>query len=59
MSPTLLILPRRQPRAPEPFTPEQVSAIDPQVGLGEFAGRLSGSEMQAVDAALRAVLSLD
>lgn len=38
---------------------EQLTVIDPQVRLGEFAGRLTGSEMQAVDAALRAVLALD
>jgi len=38
---------------------EQLTVIDPQVRLGEFAGRLDASEMQAVDAALRAVLALD
>lgn len=38
---------------------EQLTAIDPQVRLGEFAGRLDGSEMHAVDAALQAALALD
>ncbi|MBS9534942.1 type II toxin-antitoxin system PemK/MazF family toxin [Mycobacterium sp. M1] len=38
---------------------EQLTVIDPQARLGEFAGRLTGSEMAAVDAALLAVLGLD
>lgn len=38
---------------------EQLSVIDPQTRLGEFAGRLDNAEMQAVDAALQAVLGLD
>lgn len=38
---------------------EQLTVIDPQARLGKFAGRLGSSEIQAVDAALRAVLSLD
>jgi len=38
---------------------EQLTVIDPQLRLGEFAGRLDTEEMQAVDAALRAVLALD
>lgn len=38
---------------------EQVTAVDPQTRLGEFAGRLDNSEMQAVSAALQAVLALD
>src|SRR5699024_8817510 len=38
---------------------EQVTAVDPQTRLGEFAGRLDNSEMQAVSAALHAVLALD
>jgi len=33
--------------------------IDPQIRLGEFAGRLDSSEMHAVDAALQTVLALD
>ena len=38
---------------------EQLTVIDPQVRLGDFAGRLSTREMHDVDAALRAVLALD
>ncbi len=38
---------------------EQLTVVDPQVRLGEFAGRLDGAEMRAVDAALLAVLALD
>jgi len=38
---------------------EQLTVIDPQTRLGEFAGRLDGSEMHPVDAALHAVLALD
>lgn len=38
---------------------EQLTVIDPQVRLDEFAGRLSGAEVQAVDSALQAVLGLD
>lgn len=38
---------------------EQLTVIDPQARLGEYAGRLDGSEMEAVDFALRAVLALD
>lgn len=38
---------------------EQLTAIDPQSRLGEFAGRLDAVEMRAVDAALQAVLALD
>ena len=38
---------------------EQLTVIDPQQRLGEFAGRLGSTEMQAVDSALRAVLALD
>lgn len=38
---------------------EQLTVIDPQSRLGEFAGRLGAAEMQAVDTALRAVLGLD
>jgi mRNA interferase MazF len=38
---------------------EQLTVIDPQARLGEYAGRLDSSEMQAVDFALRAVLALD
>ena len=38
---------------------EQLTVIDPQARLGEFAGRLDDGEMRAVDAALRSVLALD
>ena len=38
---------------------EQLTVVDPQVRLGEFAGRLDGAELRAVDAALLAVLGLD
>ena len=38
---------------------EQLTVVDPQTRLGEFAGRLDGSEMRAVDAALLALLALD
>ena len=38
---------------------EQLSVVDPEVRLGEFAGRLDAAEMRAVDAALLAVLGLD
>jgi mRNA interferase MazF len=38
---------------------EQLTVIDPQHRLGEFVGRLGTIELQAVDAALRAVLALD
>jgi mRNA interferase MazF len=38
---------------------EQMAVVDPQVRLGEFAGRLDAAELRAVDAALLAVLGLD
>jgi mRNA interferase MazF len=38
---------------------EQLTVIDPQIRLGNFAGRLDSSEMRAVDAALQTVLALD
>jgi len=38
---------------------EQLTVIDPQTRLGEFAGRLSSSGMQAVDHALQVVLALE
>lgn len=38
---------------------EQLTVVDPQTRLGEFAGRLDGVEMRAVDAALLALLALD
>lgn len=38
---------------------EQLTVVDPQARLGDFAGRLDDTEMRAVDAALLAVLALD
>ncbi|GAA3750037.1 type II toxin-antitoxin system PemK/MazF family toxin [Salinactinospora qingdaonensis] len=38
---------------------EQLTVIDPHKRLGEFAGRLDGGEMQAVDQALQALLALE
>lgn len=38
---------------------EQLTAIDPERRLGEFAGRLSGAELEDIDRALLAVLALD
>ncbi|HEU0191217.1 MAG TPA: type II toxin-antitoxin system PemK/MazF family toxin [Mycobacterium sp.] len=38
---------------------EQLTVIDPQARLGEYAGRLARAEMAAVDNALLAVLGLD
>lgn len=38
---------------------EQMTVVDPQVRLGEFAGRLGAAELRAVDAALLALLGLD
>ncbi|MHB1612897.1 MAG: type II toxin-antitoxin system PemK/MazF family toxin [Actinomycetes bacterium] len=69
---TCLIAPTSTGRRPASFRPEieingtktrvlveQLTVIDPQTRLGEFAGRLNGSEMQALDAALQVVLALD
>jgi mRNA interferase MazF len=38
---------------------EQLTAIDPESRLGEFAGRLDAAELRAVNAALLTVLGLD
>ena len=38
---------------------EQLTVVDPQTRLGEFAGRLDNAELRAVDRALQAVLGLD
>lgn len=38
---------------------EQLTVVDPETRLGEFAGRLKAAEMHAIDAALQAVLGLD
>lgn len=69
---TWIVAPTSTGRRPASFRPEieidgvktrimveQLTVVDPQVRLGEFAGRLSGFEMRAVDDALLAVLSLD
>jgi mRNA interferase MazF len=69
---TWIIAPTSTGRRPASFRPEieingaktrvmveQLTVIDPQHRLGEFVGRLDTLEIQAVDAALRAVLALD
>lgn len=38
---------------------EQLSVVDPETRLGEFAGRLGAADLRAVDLALVAVLGLD
>ena len=38
---------------------EQLTVVDPELRLGDFAGRLNASELLAVDAALLTVLGLD
>lgn len=38
---------------------EQLTVVDPETRLGDFAGRLDAVELRAVDAALLAVLGLD
>jgi mRNA interferase MazF len=38
---------------------EQLTVIDPQTRLGDFAGRLDPDELREVDAALLVVLGLD
>lgn len=38
---------------------EQLTVVDPETRLGEFAGRLENSEMRALDLALLALLALD
>lgn len=38
---------------------EQLTVIDPETRLGQFAGRLDAAEMRAVNAALVTVLGLD
>ena len=38
---------------------EQLTVIDPEARLGEFAGHLEHADLRAVDTALRAVLGLD
>lgn len=38
---------------------EQLTVIDPQLRLGELAGRLTTGELQELDVALQVVLGLD
>lgn len=38
---------------------EQLTVVDPEARLGQFAGRLGAAELQAVNAALMTVLGLD
>jgi mRNA interferase MazF len=38
---------------------EQLTAVDPETRLGQFAGRLGTAELRAVNAALKTVLDLD
>lgn len=38
---------------------EQLTVVDPQTQLGDFAGRLDAEELRAIDTALLAVLGLD
>ncbi|AXE40175.1 type II toxin-antitoxin system PemK/MazF family toxin [Acidipropionibacterium virtanenii] len=69
---TWLVAPTSTGRRPASFRPEveidgvstrilieQVTAIDPEVRLGEFVGRLTREELAWVDRALLAVLALD
>lgn len=69
---TWLVAPTSTGRRPASFRPEieidgvttrvmleQLTVVDPQVRLGDFAGRLDAAEMRAVDEALLAVLGLD
>lgn len=69
---TWIIAPTSTGRRPASFRPEieingtktrvmveQLTVIDPQHRLGDFAGRLDPHEMRDVDDALQAVLGLD
>jgi mRNA interferase MazF len=69
---TWVIAPTSTGRRPASFRPEieihgtktrvmveQLTVIDPETRLGEFAGHLEHADMRAVDTALRAVLSLE
>lgn len=69
---TCLMAPTSTERRSESFRPEididgtttrvmaeQLTVIDPQTRLGEFAGRLSSAELRALDAALAVILALD
>ena len=69
---TWIVAPTSTGRRPASFRPEievngaktrvmveQLTVIDPESRLGEFAGRLDSADMQAVNSALQAVLALD
>jgi len=69
---TWLVAPTSTKRAASSFRPEveiagertrvlveQTTAVDPEVRLGDFAGRLEAAELEAVDDALRLVMGLD
>lgn len=69
---TWLVAPTSTSRAPASFRPEveidgararvlleQTQAVDPDVRLGEFVGRLGAAELAGIDDALRVVLGLD
>lgn len=69
---TWIIAPTSTGRQPASFRPEieingtrtrvmveQLTAIDPQARLGDFAGRLGSADLRAVETALEVVLALD
>ncbi|MDR1186787.1 MAG: type II toxin-antitoxin system PemK/MazF family toxin [Bifidobacteriaceae bacterium] len=68
---TLLVAPTSMSAAAASFRPEivldgvttrvlveQVAVMDPEIGLGRFAGRLTRNELDQVDAALATVFGL-
>ena len=69
---TCLIAPTSTGRRPASFRPEieinglktfvmaeQLTVVDPEIRFGEFAGRLTSSELESLDKALQAILALD
>lgn len=69
---TVLVVPTSTSCAPSLFRPEvdvldrrtramtdQLSVLDPQIRFGEHVGRLTPTEIHALDQALRLVLALD
>lgn len=69
---TCLIAPTSTGRRPASFRPEieingiktrvmveQLTVVDPQTRLGDFAGRLDNAELQTLNRALQVVLALD
>jgi mRNA interferase MazF len=69
---TCLVVPTSTGRRPASFRPEivingvktrvmaeQLTVVDPETRFGEFAGRLSRSELEVLDEALQVVLGLD